>query len=82
MCERAIEKEPGPLEDVPDHRKTQGMCERAVKKCSGILENVPDWFVIQQQIKMWHVMMIIIAIMINLLSGSMVIKNARLRKQK
>ena len=59
---------------MPDHFKTEEMCNEAVRDDSFSLQFVPDWFVTQQQI--------IIMMMINLMNGTMDIKNAKLKKQK
>ena len=40
---------------------------------------VPDWFLSQQQIKIWHDD-VIIAMMMRSFSGTMVIKDGRLKK--
>ena len=58
---------------MPDHFKTEEMCNEAVRDDSFSLQFVPDWFVTQQQI---------IMMMINLMNGTMDIKNAKLKKQK
>ena len=42
MCEKAVEKFPYQLENVPDHFKTQSMCEKAIEKASWLLIYVPD----------------------------------------
>ena len=54
MCNEAIEVDLWSLYDVPDHLKTQKMCDKAVGSDSYSLQFVPDWFVIEQQIKIWH----------------------------
>ena len=54
MCERAVEEDPGLLEDVPDHFKTQKMCDGVVSKNPYYLQYVPDWFATQEQVKTWH----------------------------
>ena len=79
MCKKVVEAVPSWLEPVPDNFKTQGMCNKVVQKRLCLLEYVPDWFVTKEQIGM---MKFIIAIMIGLLSGTRVIKNARPRKHK
>ena len=40
--ERAVEKFPRDLENVPDHFKTQEMCERVPERASGLFIYVPD----------------------------------------
>ena len=54
MCERALGKNSGSLESVPDHLKTQQMCNSAVSEDPYYLQFVPDWFVTQGQVKIWH----------------------------
>ena len=44
MCEKAVEKDPWRLYDVPDRFKTKRMCEKAVEKDPLCLEHVPDHF--------------------------------------
>ena len=41
MCEKAVEKDPWWLYDVPDNFKTKEMCEKAVQNNSPCLEYVP-----------------------------------------
>ena len=81
MCERAIKDKSETLEFIPDHFKTQNMCDKAVEEGPCALEFVPDWFVTHQQVQIWH----------DddyhdddqtLLSGTMVMKNTRPKKQK
>ena len=43
MCEKAAEKFPYQLENVPDHLKTQSMCEKVIEKASWLLIYVPDY---------------------------------------
>ena len=81
MCDKAIEIDPFTLLHVPDNLRTQGMCIRTVEAVLGLLEYVQDWFVTQQQ-KKYGVMTMSIAMMMNLLSGTMVIRLGRLKKQK
>ena len=54
MFEKALEKDPWLLKDVPDHLKTQGMCNEAVRCYLYSLQHVPDWYVTQQQVDRWH----------------------------
>ena len=86
MCEKAVEENPWYLEYIPDHFKTQETCDAVVMEDPWLLMYVPDWFLMQGLIKIWHddnmMTMIIAIMMINLLSGMMVIKNAGFRKQK
>ena len=42
MCNKAVEKDPLLLIEVPDHLKTQEMCNKAVDKSSCLLVFVPD----------------------------------------
>ena len=82
MCDKAIEIYPFTLWHVPDNLKTQGMCIKAVEMGLGLLglpwlvcntttnKNITWW----QWVLWWW--------WTNLLSGMMVIKNARQRKQK
>ena len=44
MSNKAVEKDPCSLAEVPDHFKTQGMCNKAVEKDPCSLMNVPDHF--------------------------------------
>ena len=81
MCNKAVEKDSWALRFVPDHLKTQKMCDDAVWEEPFTLHFVPDWFVTQQELKTWddyHGL----CNNDDLLSGTMVIKNARPRKQK
>ena len=73
MCKKAVEAVPSWLERVPDDFKTQGICNKAVQKRLCLLKYVPDCY---------GMMTFIIAIMIGLLSGMRVIKNAKPRKHK
>ena len=54
MCDKAIEEDPGTLEFVPGHLKTQEFCDKAVEDDSYSLQYIPDWFVTQQQIDVWY----------------------------
>ena len=81
MCEKTIEDESGTLEYVPNYFKVQRMCEKAVENEPYTLKFVPDWFVTKEQIGLW-MMKMSIAMMMRLLSGTMTIKNGRLKKQK
>ena len=74
MCDKAIQIDPFTLRHVPDNLKTQELCIRGADAGLGLLEFIPDWFVTQQQMS--------VAMMINLLNGTMVIKNGRPKKQK
>ena len=49
-----VDIEPRFLPVEIDCFKTRGMHENAVKKYLWLLKYVPDWFVIHQQIKIWH----------------------------
>ena len=71
------------LEFVPDRHKTQEMCNEEVQKKPYLVEYVPDGFVLQGQLKIlddckgfWN------NFMIALIRGMIVIKNARLKKQR
>ena len=44
MCDKAVEKDPCPLAEVPDNFKTQEMYNKSVKKDMCSLMNVPDRF--------------------------------------
>ena len=79
MCNEAVEQYGGTLGYVPDCYKTDEMYERAVENGLCNLKFIPDWFVTQQQIKSWHDYDIIV-MMIDFLSGTMVIKIGRPRK--
>ena len=57
------------------------MRDKAVKKYRFSLLFVPHWFVRKQHVK-YLGMMTMIRIIISLLSGTMVIENARPKKQK
>ena len=83
MGERTIEDEPEILEFVPDHFKTPKICYKAVRDDPYSLKFVSNWFVTHKQVKYGMMTMIMmIMMMMRLLSGTMVIKNARHRKQK
>ena len=81
MCERALRMDPCNLEFVPDYFKTQKIYDKAVKGDLYSLLFVPDWFGTQKQLK-YGMMTMSIAMMMNLLSGTMAIKNVRPRKYK
>ena len=81
MCDKAIEIDQFTLLHVPDNLRPQGMCIRTVEAVLGLLEYVQDWFVTQQKIKIWCDDDSI-AMMMNLLSGTMAIRLGRLKKQK
>ena len=49
-----VDIEPRFLPTEIDCFKTREMHENAVKKYLWLLKYVPDWFVIHQQIKIWH----------------------------
>ena len=87
MCGEAVDIEPRLLEFVPDHFKTQEMCDKALRDYLFSLQLVPDWFVTKERVCMLDdnseyrddddddddded----------NFLSGTMVIKNERLKK--
>ena len=44
MCNKAVEKDPWSLVEVPNNFKTHKMCNKAVKKDLCPLMNVPDCF--------------------------------------
>ena len=48
MCEKAVEKNPWELDDVPDHFKAQEMCNEAVRQEPWLLKFVPDRFKTQE----------------------------------
>ena len=62
------------LEYIPDHLKNREMGQEAVVEDPLLLRHVLDLFVTHQQVKN-GMMTIIIAMMMALLSGTMVIKN-------
>ena len=81
MCIKALEVDSWLLNDVPDHFKMQDGCDRAVRDDFSYLQYVPDWFVTREGVYMWyddcdyyH------DDEDNFLSGTMVIKNERLKK--
>ena len=87
MCNEAVRREPYTLGFVPDNLKTEKTCEKAVDKDSWSLKYVPDWFVTHQ--KILQVMKLTIGKRCmfphnddNLCSGTKVVKNARLKKQR
>ena len=83
MCERAVEDDPGTLEFVPDHDKTQGMCDKAVRDHFFSLKYVRDWFYDDSEYGMMTAnVMMMMMMMMRSLSGTKVIKNARPKKQK
>ena len=57
------------------------MCDKAAKDDPSSLQFIPDWFVTQQQIDIWPDDKYWYITMMRLLGGTMVIKNARVRKQ-
>ena len=82
MCIKVVEVDPLSLGNVFDHLKTREMCDAAVKEDSSSLIYVPDWFVTQQQVKLWHDDDDFYDDIMRLLSGTMVIKNVRPKRQK
>ena len=54
MCIKAVEVDPWALEHVPTSLITQKMCDAAVSEGSYSLQYVLDWFVMQDQVKIWH----------------------------
>ena len=87
MCNEAVRRKPYTLGHVPDHFKIEKMCNKAVEKNPWSLVGIPDWFLTHQ--KICQVMKLIMAgvvcfriMMMILLSGIMVIKNARLKKSQ
>ena len=73
MWNEVIGMRPYMLDNVPDHFKTQEMCEKAVELDHLSLIYAPDWFVTQQKIGPRDEYCN---------NETMVIKNARLRKNK
>ena len=49
MCNKAVEKDPCLLGEVPDHFKPQEMCNKAVEKDPCSLKYVPDCFQLDMQ---------------------------------
>ena len=78
MCNKAVTCSPDTLWDVPDHLKTQEICDKAVGIDPYMLGHASYWLVTQQPAKLWMT----IALMMDILSGTMVIKNPRPRKHK
>ena len=86
---------PDAFHRIPDRFKTQEMCDKVVKDDSSSLQFVPDWLVTQEQISLWaddiffrwfydgnDKFISLMMMKIILLSGMMVIKDERLKKQK
>ena len=48
MCNRAILKNGGTLETVPNRYKTQEMCNKAVDNYPSTIKYVPDWYKTQE----------------------------------
>ena len=42
------------MEHVPDYLKTQEMWDKIFWEGTSSLQYFPDWFVIRQQVKLWH----------------------------
>ena len=81
MCDAVVWMEPLSLAYIHNRFKTQKMYDKTVKKYRFSFLFVPHWFVRQQKVK-YLGMMTMIRIIISLLSGTMVIENARPKKQK
>ena len=77
MCDIAVRMEPWSSRIISDHFISQEMCDEVVARHPYTLGNVPVWFVRQQHECHW-----MMVIMMNLLSGTKVIKNEKHRKQK
>ena len=54
MRNDVVDVGPSQLCDVPDYLKTQKMCDDVVQRDSYFQQLVPDWFVIQEQLEIWH----------------------------
>ena len=77
----AVAVVPWQLHYVPDRMKTQEMCDKAVREDPSGLEYVP-LIGLLHNIKQNYGMMTMIIVMMKLLGGMRIIKNARPRKQK
>ena len=58
------------------------MCDDVVQRYPSSLQFVPNWFATQQQIKIWHDYRCPCHNEENLLNGTMIITNEKLKKQK
>ena len=72
---------------IPDRFKTQEMCDKAVWEDSSFLQFVPDWFITREWVDMCYddyydddVVIGMMMMRINFLSGIMAIKNGRFKK--
>ena len=81
MCIKGVEVDPWQLHHVPDHLKTMEMCDKTLRGVPSSLEDVPDCLMTQGQAKYGRITMTITTIM-DFLSGTKIIKNARHRKHK
>ena len=54
MCKNVVEVDPSSLGYIINHFKTQVMCNKAAHMDPWLLTYVSDWFVIEQQVKVWH----------------------------
>ena len=86
MCIKAVEVDPSFLELIPDHFKAQGICDKAVKEDSfylsliGLLQGSGCGCGMITIMMMLVIIGMMIMMKINFLSGTMVIKNERLKK--
>ena len=54
MCNKEVDIVPHFLALVPDRLNTDEMCNKAVCKDPWLLKYVPDYFVMEEQLKIWH----------------------------
>ena len=86
MYYEAVEEDPWQLKYVPDYFKTQKKCDKIVIDRLYSLQFAPDYFVTQKQLKIWYdddyCIYGKLGKMIGTMSGTMIIKKARLKKHK
>ena len=82
ICNGAVNEWPWLLKYVPDQYKSKEMCDDVVQRYPSSLQFVPNWFATQQQIKLWHDYRCPCHNEDNLLNGTMIITNEKLKKQK
>ena len=58
MCINTLEVEPWQLCDVPDYLKTQKICDDVVRMDSYSLLFLSYWYVTQEELGIWHELMI------------------------
>ena len=54
MCILALEVDSWQLNDILDYLEIRKMCDNVVHRDPYSLQFVPNWFVIQEQLKIWH----------------------------